>query len=65
MVKVCEIRAYMARNSITQKKMAEYLHISEKTMVEKMKTGAFGLEEAKTMIDILGITNPSEIFFAD
>lgn len=65
MVQVCEIRACMARKGISQKKLAKLLHISEKTMVEKMKTGNFGLEEAKIMIDVLEIKNPSEIFFAN
>lgn len=65
MVQVCEIRACMARKRISQKELAKLLHISEKTMVEKMKTGNFGLEEAKIMIDILEIKNPSDIFFAD
>lgn len=65
MVQVCEIRACMARKGISQKELAKHLHISEKTMVEKMKTGNFGLEEAKVMIDVLEIKKPSEIFFAD
>ena len=45
--------------------LAQELHISEKTMTEKMKTGNFCLEEAKLMIELLDIKNPSEIFFAD
>lgn len=65
MVKINEIRACMARNQITQKQLAQELHISEKTMTAKMKTGNFGLEEAKLMIELLDIKNPSEIFFAD
>ena len=65
MVKINEIRACMARNQITQKQLAQELHISENTMTEKMKTGNFGLEEAKLMIELLDIKNPSEIFFAD
>ena len=62
MVKINEIRACMARNQITQKQLAQELHISEKTMTEKMKTGNFGLEEAKLMIELLDIKIPSEIF---
>lgn len=65
MVQVCEIRACMARKGITQKELANKLCISEKTMVKKMKDGSFGLEEAKVMIDYLGIKNPAEIFFAN
>lgn len=65
MVQVPEIRACMARKGITQKQMAKKLGISEKTMVQKMKTGSFGLEEAKLIIDLLEIKNPSEIFFAN
>lgn len=64
MVNVNEIRARMALLGITQKDLAKSLGVSEKTMSLKMSSGKFGLEEAKVLIQILDIENPSEIFFA-
>lgn len=64
MVNVNEIRARMVLLGITQKDLAKSLGVSEKTMSLKMSSGKFGLEEAKVLIQILDIENPSEIFFA-
>ena len=64
MVNTDEIRARMALLGITQKDLAKTIGISEKTMSFKMRSGKFGLEEAKILIQVLDIKNPSEIFFA-
>ena len=58
------LRAEMARNGVTQKKLAEIVGISEKTFILKMRKGVFGTDEAQIMIDALKIKNPADIFFA-
>ena len=65
MVRTDKIRGLMAEKRISGKKMASYLGITPKGFYDKMKHGRFGLDDAKTMIDVLEIENPTEIFFAE
>lgn len=64
MLNTRELKAQMVRKDITQKKLAEEIGISEKTFISRMKKGVFGTDEAKVIIDVLGIENPEKIFFA-
>lgn len=54
----------MAEKHFSQKDMACKLNMAPKTFSTKLKKGVFGSDEIETMIKVLGITNPIEIFFA-
>ena len=58
------LRAEIVRNGMTQKQVAEFLGISEKTFISRMKRGVFGTDEAEKMIAVLKIKDPQAIFFA-
>lgn len=64
MVDTNKLRGLMAERKLTGAKVAEALGISDKTFYTKMKTGAFGVDEANTLVELLGITDPVKIFFA-
>ena len=64
MVNVNEIKAYMAREGVTQKELAKALNISERTLSRKFNNGVFGSDEMELMITRLKIKKPAEIFFA-
>lgn len=59
------LKAEIVRNGLTQKDVAKLIGISEKTFISRMRKGVFGTDEAEVMIHVLGIKNPSEIFFAN
>ena len=59
------LRAEIVRNGLTQKEVAKLLGISEKTFISRMKTGIFGTDEVKILIEHLGINDPMSIFFAE
>ncbi len=65
MIKTDELRGIIAKNGLTQSKVAEMIGITPKTFYEKMKIGVFGSDEIQIMINKLNIENPAEIFFAD
>lgn len=60
------LRAQLVLRGMTVKELAEKLNMNESTFHRKVKAdGAFSRQEINDMIDILGIDNPMEIFFAD
>lgn len=65
MLDVRGLKAEMVRHGYTQKQIANLLGISEKTLINKMKKGVFGTDEAKTLIDVLHLDDPNAIFFAN
>ncbi len=65
MIKTDELRGILAKNGVSQAKMAEIIGITPKTFYEKMKVGIFGSDEIQIMIDTLNIENPMDIFFAN
>ena len=65
MLDVAGLRAEMARRGHTIKSVSFELGITPKTFAEKMKRGVFRIDEVEKLIDILGISAPMEIFFAD
>ena len=64
MVDVQEIKAYMARRNYTQRKLADELGIAEQTLARKFRSGVFRTNEIESLISILGIHNPTDVFFA-
>lgn len=65
MIRTDELKGLIAKNGLTQSKVAEMIGITPKTFYEKMKVGVFGSNEIQLMIKILKIDNPVEIFFAE
>lgn len=64
MVDTRKLRGLIAENGLTQRALAKRMGVAESTLYRKMKHGAFGLDEANELIEILHIANPTEIFFA-
>lgn len=65
LIKTNELKGIIAKNGLSQRKVAKHLGITEKTFYDKMKRGIFDSNEISAMISLLGINNPIEIFFAD
>ena len=64
MIKSDELRGIIAKRGYSQARVAESIGITPKTFYEKMSRGVFGSDEIEKMIDLLGIDNPADIFFA-
>jgi len=64
MVKTDKLRGIMAERGVTGAEMAKELNIAPKTFYEKMKNGKFDLDQATTMISVLQIEYPADIFLA-
>ena len=58
--------AQMTLRGVSKKELAVKLGINEITLYRKINNdGFFTRKEINTMIDVLDIENPAEIFFAD
>ena len=64
MVRTDLIRGKIAEKGLSGIKMSKILNIAPKTFYSKMKSGVFTSVEMQKMVDVLGIKNPNEIFFA-
>lgn len=64
LIRTDELKGIIAKNGLSQSKVAEAIGISPKTFYEKMKIGVFGSDEIQVMINLLKIEKPAEIFFA-
>lgn len=62
MIKTDELRGIIAKNNLSQAKVAEVLGITPKTFYEKMNRGVFGSDEIEAMIRLLKIDDPVAIF---
>lgn len=62
MIKTDELRGIIAKNNLSQAKVAEEIGITPKTFYEKMNKGVFGSDEIEVMIHLLKIENPVDIF---
>lgn len=61
-----EFNAQIARKGMLKKDVAKALGIDVSTLYRKMeKDGDFSREEMSILIELLGIEDPKEIFFAD
>lgn len=65
MVATNKLRGLMAEKGLSQRRLAEMLGMSEKTLCTKLKRGVFGTDDAQKLIKILEIENPNDIFFAE
>ncbi len=48
---------------MSQKKLAQAMDLSEKTLIGKMRSGSFWLREIDRICEILDIPDPRPIFF--
>ena len=65
MVDTRELKAQMVRAGLNQKKLAERMNITERSLNSKLTGHAkFSLEDAELLIAILHLENPAAIFFA-
>ena len=58
-----ELKGIIVGKGKTQKDVADYLDMSEKTFNTKLKNGIFGSDDIDKMIDFLNIEDPMWIFF--
>lgn len=64
MVDVNKLRGKMAEKGYSQQFVAEKIGVTPKTFYNRMKKGVFDSDEITTLVDLLDIENPTEIFFA-
>lgn len=64
MLAVDKLRGIIAERGMSQRQVAKALGMTEKTFYTKMKKGVFGTDEVDSMITLLQIENPVEIFLA-
>lgn len=65
MIDTAALKGVIVAKGMTQQDVAKKMDMTPKTFYAKMKKGVFGSDEMEQMIDILSITNPVEIFFAN
>lgn len=65
MIDTDKLRGLIAEKNLSQRKVAAELGMSEKTFYSKMSKGVFNSAEMSALISILGIRNPTAIFFAE
>lgn len=63
MVNTAKIRGLIVEKGMTQSEVAKTLDISDDTFYRKMKAGKFTTDEAYSLIQLLEIENPAEVFF--
>jgi DNA-binding XRE family transcriptional regulator len=63
LLKTAELRGIIAKNGLTQSKVAKAIGITPKTFYAKMKKGVFGSDEISIMIEELKIEDAMDIFF--
>lgn len=59
-----KLRGIIAERGMSQRQVAKAIGMTEKTFYSKMKRGVFGTDEVDSMIALLKIENPVEIFLA-
>lgn len=65
MIKTKKLKGVIVENGYSQADIAKELGIAPKTFYSKMKKGVFGSDEIEKMMELLDITNPVPIFFAE
>lgn len=64
MIQTAQLKGIIAERGLSQRKVAKYLGITEKTFYDKMKKGVFKSDEMEGMIELLNIAEPGALFFA-
>jgi transcriptional regulator with XRE-family HTH domain len=65
MIDILKLKALIVERNMTQKEVAKRLGISKKVWYDRMKKRKFDSDEMYELIKILGIENPTPIFFAN
>ena len=65
MVNTNKLKGIIAERGMSQRKVAKSLGITENTFYSKMHKGVFDSDEIQQMINLLDISDPIEIFFAN
>ena len=61
-----KFRAQLILADVSMRDLADILHVNPSTLYRKIQQdGSFTREEINTMIDVLHIEDPKEIFFAE
>lgn len=64
MIDTNALKGIIVSQGKTQQEVAKHLGMTPKTFYAKMKKGVFGSDDMESMIELLAIENPVEIFFA-
>ena len=64
MLNRAELAACMARNGFTRTRLAKSIGMTPKTLYNKIKKGVFGSDEIERIVEVLHISDPVSIFFA-
>ena len=64
MIDTMKLKGIISERGFSQRRVAKTLGMTEKTFYGKMKRGVFDSDEIQQMIELLGIENPIEVFFA-
>ena len=64
MVNILELRAEMARKGYNQIKLAREIGIVRQTLARKIRNERFTTGEVEKIVQVLRITDPTRIFFA-
>ena len=65
MLDVYAFKAALEKKGYTQKQLAKEIGISTRTLSNRIKTGDFGSVEIKKISEILEISDPMSVFFAN
>lgn len=65
MIDTNALRAEIVRNGYTQGDIAKKLGLSARTFSTRMRKGVFDSDEMYSMIQILNIKNPAQIFLTN
>ncbi|MBP3541641.1 MAG: helix-turn-helix transcriptional regulator [Clostridia bacterium] len=57
------LKEWMAKNRLTMNQLARHLDVTPRTVYNRMQKGDFRAREIEQMIQLMHITNPSEVFF--
>ena len=63
MINTSKLKGLIVERGYTQRDVASYIGITAKTFYAKMKTGKFNLNEIDKMVEMLGIDDPTLVFF--
>lgn len=63
LIDVNSLKGVIVKNGMSQSSIAIKLGMTPKTFYDKMKKGVFDSDEIESMMDILKIDNPTDIFF--
>ena len=63
MINAHKLRGLIVEHGYSQKDVAQYIGVTAKTFYAKMKTGKFKLDELDKIVEMLGIDDPTPVFF--